>query len=454
MAAKPEYDGDGDDGGDEDGRKAFLSRIPQMFDSDAVKRVMESEFGEGCVEDVAIVRERPPDDDDDDGGGERGGGGGGGGGGGKDGEHGHRGFGFVTFATRAHRDRAVGAGTARGPATPGSSRRRTMYVTAVVRDGNGGGGGGGGGGGAAPGGRDDACFLWKKGRCPYGEGCKFAHVGGGGCAPASASAAKKKKKTRSRREEGGEDEEGRLMGSSAASNDDVGGGKEKRDKSQVDCINYKNKGKCRKGADCPYRHDASALRGKSRAKGGGCVIIGGEGEGGGGDGHGDGDRTEEEEEPKRSKRGDRADKVRQSLSVRVFGLNYETTEKDVREYFAHCGKIMEVTFPTWEDSGRSKGYCGVLFTSPKAVEAAVLLDGNELHGRWLRVQEGKMYLKKWEEAENKKIDDDGRWESGGGSRKGAGADMGVGGGEEGRRPPPVGEYGQSVKKRKKHGFKE
>lgn len=170
MAAKPEYDGDGDDGGDEDGRKAFLSRIPQMFDSDAVKRVMESEFGEGCVEDVAIVRERPPDDDD-----ERGGGGGGGGG--KDGEHGHRGFGFVTFATRAHRDRAVGAGTARGPATPGSSRRRTMYVTAVARD------GGGGGGGAAPGGRDDACFLWKKGRCPYGEGCKFAHVGGGGAHP-------------------------------------------------------------------------------------------------------------------------------------------------------------------------------------------------------------------------------------------------------------------------------
>jgi hypothetical protein len=88
------------------------------------------------------------------------------------------------------------------------------------------------------------------------------------------------------------------------------------------------------------------------------------------------------------------------------------------------------------------------------VEAAVLLDGNELHGRWLRVQEGKMYLKKWEEAENKKSDDDGRWESGGGSRKGGGADMGVGGGEEGRRPPPVGEYGQSVKKRKKHGFKE
>ena len=176
MAAKPEYDGDGDDGGDEDGRKAFLSRIPQMFDSDAVKRVMESEFGEGCVEDVAIVRERPPDDDD-----ERGGGGGGGGG--KDGEHGHRGFGFVTFATRAHRDRAVGAGTARGPATPGSSRRRTMYVTAVVRDGNGGGGGGGGGGGAAPGGGTTRASCGRRAAVPTGRGASSRTWGGGGAHP-------------------------------------------------------------------------------------------------------------------------------------------------------------------------------------------------------------------------------------------------------------------------------
>ena len=85
------------------------------------------------------------------------------------------------------------------------------------------------------------------------------------------------------------------------------------------------------------------------------------------------------------------------MSVRVFGMNYETTEEDIRSFFAECGPIQDVTFPIFEDSGRSKGYCGVWFSSPKAVSKAVELDGQELQGRWLRIQAGKMYLKQWEE---------------------------------------------------------
>jgi RNA recognition motif-containing protein len=104
---------------------------------------------------------------------------------------------------------------------------------------------------------------------------------------------------------------------------------------------------------------------------------------------------------------------------------------------------MEITFPTYDDSGRSKGYCGVLFTSPKAVEKAVALDGSELHGRWLRIQEGKMYLKKWEEAENIRSS---RKE--GNERLGNTDDVNSGGDCE------KGEYGQKVKRRKKHGFKD
>lgn len=117
-------------------------------------------------------------------------------------------------------------------------------------------------------------------------------------------------------------------------------------------------------------------------------------------------------------------------------MNYDTTEKDVREYFEHCGKIREITFPTFEDSGRSKGYCGILFTSPYATEKACELDGHDLHGRWLSVQPGKMYLRKWEDMEQ--------------SRKHQ-RDGGMSGeGDEGRT---VGEFGQRVKKRKTHGFK-
>lgn len=168
-----------------------------------------------------------------------------------------------------------------------------------------------------------------------------------------------------------------------------------REDSEKDCITWKKKGKCSKGDKCPYRHD-EALQKKALEK-------------------------------KKRKRGDM--KERQPLSVRVFGLNYDTTESDVRAYFQHCGPIMELTFPKFEDSGRSKGYCGILFQSPKAVAKAVELDGKELHGRWLRVQAGKMYLKQWEEQhESRKV--------------------------EKSDEAQVGEFGQKVKKRKQHGFKE
>jgi len=84
--------------------------------------------------------------------------------------------------------------------------------------------------------------------------------------------------------------------------------------------------------------------------------------------------------------------------VRVFGLNYETKEADVRDLLRDCGPIVAVDFPTFEDSNneRNKGYCGVTFQSPQAVEKAVQLSGTELHGRWLEVQAGRMLLEHWE----------------------------------------------------------
>ncbi len=92
------------------------------------------------------------------------------------------------------------------------------------------------------------------------------------------------------------------------------------------------------------------------------------------------------------------------------------------------------------------------------MEKAVALEGKELHGRWLRVQEGKMYLRKWEEAENKK-NDIGRWGGGGGSGRGGGEEGMRGNGAEAAderksEEPMVGGYVQRVKRRKKHGYKE
>ena len=117
----------------------------------------------------------------------------------------------------------------------------------------------------------------------------------------------------------------------------------------------------------------------------------------------------------------------------------------ITHVYLHVYRVVSIpSFPMYDDSGRSKGYCGVLFTSPKSVEKAVALDGSELHGRWLRIQEGKMYLKKLEEAENTRIMCVGRTR--GSERLGNTDNVNNGGDFE------TGEYGQKVKRRKKHGF--
>ena len=99
-------------------------------------------------------------------------------------------------------------------------------------------------------------------------------------------------------------------------------------------------------------------------------------------------------------------KEKQPLSVRVFGLNYDTTEADVKEFIESTAghPIKSIVFPRFEDSNRSKGYCGVYFASPKAAKAAVEnCDNAELHGRWLRVQTGKsMTIEAWESLHNSK----------------------------------------------------
>jgi RNA recognition motif-containing protein len=158
-------------------------------------------------------------------------------------------------------------------------------------------------------------------------------------------------------------------------------------KSEKDCINWKTKGKCRKGDKCVYKHDPQlqksafdkiAKKKRRREEGGGV------------------DNDIEDHKSNKKKRRDE----KQPLSVRVFGLNYDTTEADLKEWIeTNAGHpVQSIIFPRFEDSNRSKGYCGVYFASPKAAKAAVdTCDSAELHGRWLRVQTGKsMTIDEWE----------------------------------------------------------
>jgi hypothetical protein len=220
----------------------------------------------------------------------------------------------------------------------------------------------------------NVCYLWSQHRCPYGDDCKFSHTGEGACQSIQPS----KKKGKCFAYKKGKCDKGddcpfshdfevptRSKKNEPLSKDNISA-----PKSEKDCINWKTKGKCRKGDKCPYRHDqelqVAALKKIEKKKANTTTT----------------ETTE-------------IIKEKQPLSVRVFGLNYDTTEQDIREFFATCGKITDISFPTFEDSGRSKGYCGVWFCSPKAAAKAVeLCDGQELQGRWLRVQTGKM-MKQW-----------------------------------------------------------
>jgi len=420
--------GGGEDGGDE--RKIFLSRIPTKFDADSITRLFELSFGEGCVQHIALPHVRTEDEEEDgEGGGVRGRdgksmaidgkhaakpkGGGDRKGDEEEEEGDHRGFAFVTMSSVDKRDEAVEKGTIRGAVKETSKKKHTMYIRSIVRNDD-----QDGEGTTTKDATADlhVCYLWSKRRCPYGDTCKFNHVGEGGCVVTNQNTngnnRKKKLKCFAFQSKGG-----CKIGDDCPYSHDIQNKHDKakaahhvvKEKKEKDCINWKSKGKCRRMDTCPYRHD-NAVR--------------------------DARLTKKCERPSKKQRKDNP----QPLSVRVFGLNYDTKVIDVEKHFTHCGVIKEVTFPVYEDSGRSKGYCGILFTSPKATEKACELDGKELFGRWLSVQPGKMYLKQWAEMEKTRLD----------GRK----DAKSGNDTEGTAPvQTVGEFGQKVKTRKKHGFK-
>jgi RNA recognition motif-containing protein len=320
----------------------------------------------------------------------------------------HKGYAFLHLATAAAATILLQQQTIRGSATVNSKKKHTIYLSAVADDRN-----------AAT----FICFLWQQRRCPYGESCKFRHVGDGACggpvvpASSAASSASSTAQTTSRAKtkcweylKKGSCRQGddclfwhsppeqcttiTTGGATTATASSVVNDKEKtkRPDSEKDCINWKTKGKCRKRetTTCPYRHDET-VRGKVLAKKQAekqqtnmnrqLKMAGSEKE------SLDGPPTKKMKKKK----------TKQPLSVRVFGLNYESTMTDVQDLFADCGAIQKVTFPTFTDSGRSKGYCEVLFTSPQAVDQALLLHETELHGRWLSVQAGKMLERQWQD---------------------------------------------------------
>ncbi len=80
----------------------------------------------------------------------------------------------------------------------------------------------------------------------------------------------------------------------------------------------------------------------------------------------------------------------ESMGLKLFvgGVSYDATEDDLREAFSAHGKLTEVHIATDRDTGRSKGFAFVTFSSKKHGLAAIkALHDSKIHGRKISVQE-------------------------------------------------------------------
>ncbi|MFO7538579.1 MAG: RNA-binding protein [Chloroflexota bacterium] len=93
----------------------------------------------------------------------------------------------------------------------------------------------------------------------------------------------------------------------------------------------------------------------------------------------------------------------------VGNLSYEATESQVRDLLSEYGEIESIAMITDRDSGRFRGFCFVEMPDAAADAAIKALDGTDLDGRSLRVNEAQP-----------------REDRGGGGRRGGGGNRGGG----------------------------
>jgi len=76
-------------------------------------------------------------------------------------------------------------------------------------------------------------------------------------------------------------------------------------------------------------------------------------------------------------------------SIYVGNLPFSITDHDLQSMFQDCGEIDQARCVTDRETGRSRGYGYVDFTTESAVDAALAKNGTELEGRQIRIDFGK-----------------------------------------------------------------
>ena len=83
-----------------------------------------------------------------------------------------------------------------------------------------------------------------------------------------------------------------------------------------------------------------------------------------------------------------------SKKLFVGNLSFQTTENDLTDAFAQCGAVEAVALITDRDTGRSKGFGFVTMSEEDADRAIGKLNGSQLDGRALTVNEAKPMVKR------------------------------------------------------------
>ena len=75
--------------------------------------------------------------------------------------------------------------------------------------------------------------------------------------------------------------------------------------------------------------------------------------------------------------------------IYVGNLPFSSTEEDVRALFAAHGEVLSCVLPTDRDTGRPRGFGFVEMQAADAAQAIQALNGHELAGRALKVNEAR-----------------------------------------------------------------
>ena len=78
------------------------------------------------------------------------------------------------------------------------------------------------------------------------------------------------------------------------------------------------------------------------------------------------------------------------MKIYVGNLSFDTVESEIRELFSQYGEVADVTLITDRETGRPRGFGFVEMRNDQAARDAIgALDGNEVGGRTLKVNEAK-----------------------------------------------------------------